>query len=352
MNITQILRYSKLKEAVNYSAWKRNTKYMLLSNELYDMVQRLDSNSKLEKKLKLATTLTTSKKTKKILKWLTQNNKVKTLIIMKISVEISAVIDRFEKAEDMWKYLKKMYTASDFNLKYIQFLCLTHHKLEDCFLINDYCLKYQEILVENAVADIMIDDDLIVILFLINLESVYSAWVTAKQSAARVFLSRLEDLIMKLINKKQMKKNAVSVVLIVKNKENDKNNVKYVKFMLKMNTKKDEKEKEKDELCSHCERNIHSEKNCWIKHSKKMLKFVKKTWQNKVKIYGKSMMMTLNLNLNLNSNIKSKKKAFTEDFFYIVLTAQEEICLINTIADMWIADTVISCHMCCDKLAF
>ena len=68
-----------------------------------------------------------------------------------------------------------MYITSDFNLKYNQFLHLTHHKLEDCFLINDYCLKYQEILVENAVADIMIDDDLIVILFLINLESAYSA---------------------------------------------------------------------------------------------------------------------------------------------------------------------------------
>ena len=164
---------------------------------------------------------------------------------MKISVEISTVIDEFKKAEDMWKYLKKMYITSDFNLKYNQFLHLTHHKLEDCFLINDYCLKYQEILVENAVADIMIDDDLIVILFLINLESAYSAWVTAKQSAVRVFLSRLEDLIMKLIDKKQMKKNAVSVVLIVKNKENDKNNVKYVKFMLKMNIKKDRKKKKK-----------------------------------------------------------------------------------------------------------
>ena len=92
---------------------------------------------------------------------------------MKVSVKISTIIDGFKKAEDMWKYLKKMYTVSDFNLKYNQFLHLTHHKLEDCFLINDYCLKYQEILVENAVADIMIDDDLIVILFLINLKSVY-----------------------------------------------------------------------------------------------------------------------------------------------------------------------------------
>ena len=47
MNVTQISEYSKLKEAVNYPGWKRNTKYMLLSNELYDMIQRLDSNSKL-----------------------------------------------------------------------------------------------------------------------------------------------------------------------------------------------------------------------------------------------------------------------------------------------------------------
>ena len=149
-----------------------------------------------------------------------------------------------------------------------------------------------------------------------------------------------------------MKKNVISVALIIKNKKNDKNNVKYVKFMLKMNTKKDEKEKEKEELCSYCERDIHSEKNCWIKHSEKMLKFVKKTWQNKIKMYSKSMMTTLNLNLNLNLNIKLKKKAFTEDFFYIALTVQKEICLINTMINMWIADTAVSCHICCDKSAF
>ena len=64
------------------------------------------------------------------------------------------------------------------------------------------------------------------------------------------------------------------------------------------------------------------------------------------------MTMILNSNLNSNLNIKSKKKAFTEDFFYIALMTQKEICLINTMTDIWIADTVISCHICCDKSAF
>ena len=44
---------------------------MLLDSELYDMIQELDSNSKLKKELKSATTSTTLKKTKGMLKWLT-----------------------------------------------------------------------------------------------------------------------------------------------------------------------------------------------------------------------------------------------------------------------------------------
>ena len=64
------------------------------------------------------------------------------------------------------------------------------------------------------------------------------------------------------------------------------------------------------------------------------------------------MMTTLNLNLNLNLNIKSKKKAFIEDFFYVVFTVQKEICLISTMTDMWIVNTAVLCHMCCDKSAF
>jgi len=74
----------------------------------------------------------------------------------------------------MWNHFIYLYLSYKFNLKYILFNNLYICQLNQYFSVNTYALKYKTLLREIAVSDLIINEILKIITFLLNLEFFYS----------------------------------------------------------------------------------------------------------------------------------------------------------------------------------
>ncbi len=113
--------------------------------------------------------------------WVNKNNRASIIIMLNISLKVIVIIDDMKTAKEIWDYLHSVYTSHEFNLQYILFMNLYTLHLNQFASVNDYTLKYKSFLIKIVTSDLIINKTLKIILFLINLESFYNQWVTAKQ---------------------------------------------------------------------------------------------------------------------------------------------------------------------------
>ena len=94
--------------------------------------------------------------------------------------------------------------------------------------------------------------------------------------------------------------------------------------------------KNEDKWCNYCERSIHNEKNCWVKHSEKRKKDESKDGKDDDKSGEKDNNKKKKLN-NLKNFKNDLKLNFSLIIIYIIIIITE---------NSWLADFRISCYIC------
>ena len=135
----------------------------------------------------------------------------------------------------------------------------------------------------------------------------------------------LNKLILKFINEKQLKKNNNMMIMMTK----------WIEWSRSKNNW-NKKKKNENKWCNHCERSIHNEKNCWIKHSEKRRKDESKDDKDSDKTDEKDNNKKEKLNNSKNFKNNSKSN-FSLIIIYIIIIITE---------NFWLADFKISCHIC------
>jgi len=127
-----------------------------------------------------------------------------------------------------------------------------------------------------VIFNLIIDEILKIITFLLNLEFFYSQWVMMKHFKTYNVILFLNDLIIKLINEECLKERNEKLVLMNKKKNH--------KDKKKKNKKRNvSKNKNENEMYIYCKKAVHFKNNYWKLHLKKMFKEIKKKQEAKKK---------------------------------------------------------------------
>ena len=124
--------------------------------------------------------------------------------------------------------------------------------------------------------NLVINEILKIITFLLNLEFFYSQWVTVKHFKVCNVILFLNNLIAELIDKECLKERNEKLALMSKKKN--------YKEKKKKNKKRNvNKNKSKNKMYTHCKKAVHSENNYWKLYSENMSKEIKKKQEIKKK---------------------------------------------------------------------
>jgi len=136
-----------------------------------------------------------------------------------------------------------------------------------------------------VIFNLVINEILKIITFLLNLEFFYSQWVTVKHFKVCNVILFLNNLIAELIDKECLKERNEKLALMSKKKN--------YKDKKKKNKKRNvNKNKSENKMYTHCKKAVHSENNYWKLYSEKMSKEIKKKQEIKKKKKKKKIFLS------------------------------------------------------------
>lgn len=214
-----VQRFTNLRGSNDYPAWKQAIKYSLVSGGLWEMIGGEEEEPSAAIPMLMpegsGAKMTMAENLLRI-EWKAKNNKTIGLIMCNVTMDVSAHIEHFKTAKEMWGKLQQLYDAKGFVLRLTLQSNLYNCRLDQYSSVDEYASKFKGLLVANAEQDFVLKNESKVILFLNNLGSAYPLWVTAVRSSVRRSVSDLDELISELIDEARVEGRNESLALVGK----------------------------------------------------------------------------------------------------------------------------------------